>query len=638
MDCASAASANRESLFGIRASKVRNNFATWRRLPRSFAERVEFKIREFTKVETQVPSSMSSGTLVATNSKYTPLAELGRGGMATAYLAAVQGPGGFNKLVVIKRLRPALAAEPDFLRMFLEEARLSARIDHPNVVHTTEVGFDGQHHYIAMEYLDGQSHESVLRRLARVKGADAASESGAPPVTGEEHLPLKFHLFVISQMLNGLDFAHELRDFDGNPLNVVHRDVSPHNVMVTYEGHVKLLDFGIAKAADSSGDTRTGMMKGKCAYMAAEQFGGKGLDRRADVFAVGIILWQALAGRKLWKGLSDAEIFQRVATGDIPKPSSVKPSVPPELDAICMKALALQPSDRYATAAEFQTAIDDYVSAHPELRANARELGKFVGELFAADRAKLKAIIEQQMGAGGKVSQRNLAIPVFTTKTTGSSADIAMVAASTNPAIEDTAAPRRSKRLVVLTAVALAALAVPATIFGMRAKSQPTMTSLPTNEMTTVTVRATPAEAKIFFDDAALDGNPATSSFKRDAVKHRVRAEAPGFSPKSEWVTFEARTMTMELILDPDPEPVAASKDNAANAEKHAKKPPTLAWSPPPPRTTATAAAPTAPPAVASAPPQAPPAPTPPTPPTPTAKPTGPDLDKTDPWAKKSPR
>ena len=301
--------------------------------------------------------------------------------MATAYLASVQGPGGFNKLVVLKKLRSSLAAEPEFLKMFLEEARLAARIEHPNVVHTTEVGFDGKNHYIAMEYLDGQSFENISRRLLKKEKANG-NTTMAGDIGGEAFLPLKYHLHIVSQALSGLDAAHELRDFDGTPLNVVHRDVSPHNIVVTYDGHVKLLDFGIAKAADSSGDTRTGVMKGKCSYMPAEQFGGSQVDRRADVFAVGVILWQAITGRRLWRGMSDAEIFQKVASGDIRRPREVNPEIVPELEAICMKALAHRPDDRYATAAEFQVALDDHIAGRPELRTTARELGKFISDIF----------------------------------------------------------------------------------------------------------------------------------------------------------------------------------------------------------------------------------------------------------------
>src|SRR5262249_1019787 len=163
---------------------------------------------------------------------------------------------------------------------------------------------DGQYYYIAMEYLDGQPLEAILRR-ARDK-------------TETKTIPIELHLKIIADALAGLHFAHELTDFDGTPLNVVHRDMSPHNVMVTYEGWIKVLEFGIAKAADSSSDTHTGIMKGKCGYMAAEQFGGKQVDRRADVFAVGVMLWQAATGQRLWKNLSDAEIFAKLAKNEVP--------------------------------------------------------------------------------------------------------------------------------------------------------------------------------------------------------------------------------------------------------------------------------------------------------------------------------
>ena len=262
------------------------------------------------------------------------------------------------------------------------ETRLSARINHPNVVQTNEVGFDGQYYYIAMEYLDGQPLESILRR-ARERVA-------------EKMIPLPLHLKVLADALGGLNFAHELADFDGKPLNVVHRDMSPHNVVVTYEGSVKVLDFGIAKAADSSSDTRTGIMKGKCAYMAAEQFGGKNVDRRADIFAVGVMLWQAATGRRLWQNLSDAEIFSKLARGEIPSPRSVKEDVPIALEAIIMKALAQKAEDRYATAAELQGALEEFMATLPT-RITQRELGKFVADLFEDRRKTIKEAIETQL-------------------------------------------------------------------------------------------------------------------------------------------------------------------------------------------------------------------------------------------------
>src|ERR1700760_1905309 len=187
--------------------------------------------------------------------KYQLIAEIARGGMGIVYLAMVQGPGGFHKLVVVKELNPSVVEEPAFLTMFLDEARLAARLSHPNIVQTNEVGHEGQRYFMAMEYLDGRGLDHVRRR-SRTAGFG---------------LTLHMHLRVICDVLAGMDYAHELADFDGTPLHIVHRDASPQNVFLTFDGQVKLLDFGIAKAADSMHETITGVVKGKVSYMSPEQ-------------------------------------------------------------------------------------------------------------------------------------------------------------------------------------------------------------------------------------------------------------------------------------------------------------------------------------------------------------------------------
>lgn len=584
-------------------------------------------------VSTQMPST---APLLP---RHTLLAELGRGGMATAYLASVQGPGGFNKLIVVKRLRPALAEEPEFLKMFMEEARLSARIDHPNVVHTNEVGFDGEHHFISMEYLDGQSLESVLRRILR--NSQRLKSDGSPasePSSGgiQETLPLKYHLYVLSQTLQGLDFAHDLKDFDGEALNVVHRDVSPHNVMVTYEGGVKVLDFGIAKAADSSGDTRTGVMKGKCAYMPAEQFGGKQVDRRADVFSVGVMMWQALTGRKLWRGLSDAEIFQKLATDQIPTVLSVKPDVPEELAAICMKALSASPEGRYSSAAEFQAAIDDYVSGHKDLRATSRELGKYVSELFSEDRAKIRGVIEAQLGKAGK-SKGPTSLPQLSvngpTSHTGSM-ELVLPPISGTPVarsvpegmgVQESVQEGRRGRVALFGGIALVAVAaiVGTLVIKSRANastnqpsdtatisSGPGPTTGPNDTTSVVTITTNPPDAKIMFDDAPLSASPATGRFRRDGARHHLRVEAPGYLPHSEWVVLDSSQTSLDVSLERDKGKAAAVPGKGGSpvawpAAKPSASPnggsqPTAALATPPPTATGGAGHPPATPTATS--------------------------------------
>jgi eukaryotic-like serine/threonine-protein kinase len=303
------------------------------------------------------------------------VAELGRGGMADVFLAMRRGLGGFVKLVVIKRLRDG-AVEGDVLAMFHDEARISARLNHPNVVQTHEVGFDGEHLRLEMEFLDGQPLHRIVTRAKKAK----------------RPLSQRMVVAVVRDVLAGLHYAHELADYDGSPLGIVHRDVSPQNIFVTYDGRVKLVDFGIAKAAGQIAITSVGTVKGKVRYMAPEQATGKGLDRRADLFAVGVVLWQLLVGRGYWAEMDDMAVFRALALGELPpRPRAVSPVVPEALDAICARALAPDPADRFATAEEFRHALEACVDA----RGGERELGELAAELFVDVRQAIRAEIEK---------------------------------------------------------------------------------------------------------------------------------------------------------------------------------------------------------------------------------------------------
>jgi serine/threonine protein kinase len=314
--------------------------------------------------------------------KYRIVSHLGQGGTADVYLAVADGPAGFRKLVVLKVLRKNLSCDPEFRAMFLSEAKLAARLNHPNVVQTNEVlDLDGTP-VIVMEYLEGQPLSQVI-----VRGRDAG-------------FSLAMQLRVLIDALQGLHAAHELADFDGTPLGVVHRDVSPQNIFVTLDGQAKVLDFGIAKIERSTVDTEVGTIKGKLRYMAAEQIAGDKLGRRADIYSAGVILWEALAGERMWKGCSEAEIRERALCGDIPRLPAAPADAPPALVQICRRALSLSPADRHATALEL---ADELEAAVPDLgaRASHRQIGALVAKVFESERAATKGLLERE-------SQRNL--------------------------------------------------------------------------------------------------------------------------------------------------------------------------------------------------------------------------------------
>ena len=322
---------------------------------------------------------LEAGRSIWALGRYLIIAELGRGGMAEVYLAVARGPSGFSKLMVLKLLRAQYSEEQVFLDMFLAEARLAARLNHPNIVQTYEVAEEGGRHCIVMEYLDGRTL-SELRH-------------------GATKMPLPLAARVLCDALAGLHHAHELLDLEGRPCGLVHRDISPQNIIVTYDGQVKVVDFGIAKANDSVVQTRTGMFKGKVRYAAPERFSSADdIDRRSDIFSMGVLLWEAATGRRLWHGIGDLPVMRHLACGEpLPLPSSVAPDLPPAIDVICAKALAVAPGDRYATALDMQDALEEYLSAAGSVPVTRRAVAKFMSEAFADQRERFQRVVDEQL-------------------------------------------------------------------------------------------------------------------------------------------------------------------------------------------------------------------------------------------------
>ncbi len=302
------------------------------------------------------------------------IAELASGGMGTVYLARLGGAGGFQRLYAIKRLHEHLARHNEFIEMFLDEARLAARIHHPNVVPILEIGTTEAGYYLVMEYVEGDTQGHLFHCASQEKKV----------------IPPEVSIRIVLDALAGLHAAHESTDDEGRLLEIVHRDVSPHNVLVSVDGVARITDFGIARAASRLAVTRTGQLKGKVAYMAPEQARSEKIDRRADVFAMGICFWEMLARRRLFKAEGEGETLNRLLYEPIPSVRSVDPSIPREIDDVLAKALARDLEKRYATAAEFSDALED-AARGLDMLASHRDVAACVAEILAPDLSERRA-------------------------------------------------------------------------------------------------------------------------------------------------------------------------------------------------------------------------------------------------------
>ncbi len=536
----------------------------------------------------------SAQSLQARIGKYRLLAELGSGGMAHVFLAVVRSSSGFSKLVVLKVLRQTMAREADSLQMFLDEARLAGRLNHPNVVQTYEVTeMDGQH-VIIMEYLDGQPLSSVLGGMSRLEVA--------------QRNPM-YALRAVVDALGGLHYAHEAKDYDGGPLNLVHRDVSPQNIFITYDGQVKVLDVGIAKAVTSMAETRQGVLKGKLGYMAPERFTDEGIDRRVDIYAMGVVLWEILAGQRLWKRQSEAQLVHKILSGQVQRPSELVPGVPETIERVCMRSLARNRDERYSTAADFQADLESAI-ATVGTSAGARDLGTFVAELFAEQRQAVTSAVESQLSATLTDDECDVEVPgaeddsdarrsnpvascsgsvppglarlgnagdwnagssdkeiVVDWNTQGSGASKIGVLQASLPS--QAVAAGAARRRTVLALVLIAGVLVVAVVGGLGlGKSKgpdgngvasigseqrsygasagansaaATVSATAQPNTVVVEIEAKPTRAKITYDSEVLAANPSTKHIARDGRTHRLRVEAEGYE-----------TQTIEFIADKD--------------------------------------------------------------------------------------
>ncbi|MBW2701303.1 MAG: serine/threonine protein kinase [Deltaproteobacteria bacterium] len=315
--------------------------------------------------------------------RYKLLAKLATGGMAEVYLARQTGIEGVERLVVIKRILPHLAEQKRFLDMFLDEARITVKLNHPNIVQTFDLGQEQGEYYIAMEYLEGESLAFLAKESTR-KESWPSPELAASMITG---------------ICDGLHYAHELCDESGKPLQIIHRDVSPQNIIVLFNGGVKLVDFGVAKAVSKVHQTVVGTMKGKLAYMSPEQCLAKGLDPRADVFSMGVVLWEMLARRRLFRRASEGATIHALINEPLPPIRGKRPEVHPELERIASKALEKKPDDRYPSCQAMAADLREYLR-NSRAAVGPAEIAAFMHELFA-DRVRTKKELLEKLQKSG---------------------------------------------------------------------------------------------------------------------------------------------------------------------------------------------------------------------------------------------
>jgi serine/threonine-protein kinase len=393
--------------------------------------------------------------------RYELIGEIASGGMATVYLARLTGVGGFRRFVAIKRLHPHLAGEKEFVEMFLDEARLAAGIHHPNVVSILEVSATPIGYYLVMEYVEG---DTLARLLARAAGQG-------------QRLPTAISLRILIDSLSGLHGAHELRDDSGQLVHLVHRDVSPQNVLVGIDGVSRITDFGVARAQSRLSATRVGQLKGKLAYMAPEQASGSDIDRRADVFSAGVMIWETLAAKRLFKGETEAATLSRVLNDPIPELIRVAPGANKQISQAVMRALERNPARRYRTCAELAEALE-MAAANGGGIAASRDVSVFVKAMLGEEIDKQREAVRAWLAASEPSQIQAAPPPPPSSPSSVSAAAMSFPGeefsrSRTGASLDGLEPPRRSRAPLVMSLLLLVPLAAGGGFWFARNKAPP---------------------------------------------------------------------------------------------------------------------------------------------------------------------
>ncbi len=507
-----------------------------------------------------------SQTPVVKLGRYRLLLEIDQGGMARVFVASYAGLGGFNKLVALKVMRDEFRESEETVEMFLAEARLAARMNHPNVVQTLEVGEEHGRYYTSMEYLEGRTLGALMKSAK------------------EKPVPLAMRLEVVCQVLDGLAYMHTLANTDGTPLHLVHRDISPTNVFVTFEGTTKVLDFGIAKAIGVSHVTEAGVFKGKLGYAAPEQILGNS-EQRSDIFAVGVLLWELLATRRFTQGRTQQEVIQARMAGVESELLNTELDAPEGFMQICLRATAKEPADRYPSA----TAMRDDIRAcmlRNKLEITSEKIRELLSSHYSAEREEVRRLIEIRLKQSRQGDELTAAGPtqlLVAPLLNGSNAGGGTLTGSASQ-YSLAPAPHRMRWGVAIVSVATLAGALG---YGLRPRStpqdlatssaagqatKPTVTAGSTHgQFVTLRVAVSPNSAQVLLDGAKLDGNPFVGVLPKDSALHRLELRGEGLNTQARMISLDH---DQDFTFDLEPADSApAHKPGLSDTEPSSGKP-----------------------------------------------------------------